>query len=79
MCKIFDTRRNCKTGTVFIHVEDEEGIGIKKLSVNNFNYAKSFKNSDFLNAVSSQTDDRDMENSYYAEFFIDPDVEYSDY
>lgn len=79
MCKIFDTRRNRRSNTVFIHVEDEEGIGIKKLSANQFDYAKRFKNSDFLNAVSRWTDDRDMENSYYAEFFTDPDIKYSAY
>lgn len=79
MCKIYDTRKNIETGTVFLHIEDDEAIGIKKLSLAKFDFAKKFKNMDFLDKVSSWTNERDLMNSYYAKDFRDPDIVYSEY
>lgn len=78
-CKVYSTRKNPVTGNVYLHIEDDDQIGVKKLTGEQFDFAKKFKNLEFLNAVAKPTDDRDFNDSYDAIKFEDPDIVYSDY
>ncbi|MBR2215768.1 MAG: hypothetical protein IJ849_08440 [Selenomonadaceae bacterium] len=75
MCKIISTRKT--PSVVFLEVDDGEFWGVKKLSVRNFDFAKSFHNSEFLGEVSRWTTDRDFNASATATTFVDPMVNYA--
>ena len=81
MCKIYSTRKSSKY--VYIYLEDEKrGIGgARKIRIEDYNWAKKFKNMDFLSAISLPTKDkiRYEDEIMSAVHFIDPDVTYSKY
>ena len=76
MVKILNTRRTEKT--VFLSVDDGIYCGARKLSIDEYKYAKSFKNPDFLVAVSKRTTvKKDLRESLKAKKFVDKDIQYS--
>ena len=77
MCKIYDTRKY--GDTVFIDFQDEEREfgGVRKMDINDYEYAAGFKNASFLVSVAKTTRHRDINASYCAESFRDPAIEYS--
>ena len=78
MCKIYATRKS--STTVYLELDDEERDywGVKKLSIPQFEYAKQFKNMDFISAVSKETTvKRDEDDALIAVDFIDPNITYS--
>ncbi len=79
MCDIYTTRLNPKSKRVYILFENPDHFGVRRLSLEQFNFAKKFHNNDFLVEVAHPTDDRDINDSYYSEEFIDPDITYSEY
>ena len=80
MCKIYSTRMSEKY--VYISLDDEENsyFGVKKILIDQFLWAKKFKNVDFLCAVSLPTSvERDEDDAMRAKRFKDQDIEYSVY
>lgn len=79
MYDIYKTRLSNKTKRVYILFENPDHFGVRRLSLEQFNFAKKFHNNDFLIEVAHDTNDRDVDDSYYAKEFIDPDITYSEY
>ena len=80
MCKIYSTRVSDKY--VYISLDDEENsyFGVKKILIDHFVWAKKFRNTDFLCAVSLPTTvERDEYDAMRAKRFKDDDVTYSIY
>ena len=79
MCDIISTRKNSRY--VFIEVSDDHDDlwGVKRMRPAAFEFAKKFRNKDFLVAAAEWTkdDDRRDDGAYEAEYFEDPDVEYT--
>ena len=75
VCKIISSRKTAKT--VFLEVDDGEYWGLKKISVKDFDFAKSFRNNELLGMVSRWTTDRDFNDSAKATPFVDPMISYS--
>ena len=77
MVKILNTRKTEKT--VFLGIDDGTHCGARKLSIDKYKYAKSFKNPDFLAAVSKRTTvKKDLRESLKARSFVDKDIQYSE-
>ena len=64
MCMIENIRRSSRN--IYLTINEDDIISVKKLSIAKYEYAKQFGNSDFLNAVSTLTTERDIEDSYSA-------------
>lgn len=80
MCKIYATRISNKYVYIFLEDEENDYFGVKKILIDKFLWAKKFKNVDFLCAVSLPTSvKRDEDDAMCAEYFTDPDIEYSVY
>lgn len=81
--KIYQTRVNRDAGMVFLDVADDaRGIyGVTELSLADYNYARQFRSTPFVVAVSKPTDAaccrREFEASYFAEDFRDPLLDYA--
>ena len=78
MCKIYATRKS--DTMVYIELDDEAADfwGVKKLPIPKFEYAKTFRNMDFLGAVAQWTDaDRDETDAMLAVPFTDSHITYS--
>lgn len=77
MCKIFSTRKSSKY--VYLHLEDEENElwGARKIRLKDFEYAKKFRNMEFLAAISLSTSEKDETDSMSAVPFADEDITYS--
>lgn len=79
MCKIYKTRRSPVSKRVYILYETPDNFGVVRLSSEQFNFAKKFHNNAFLVEVAHTTNDRDVNDSYIAKEFRDPDITYSPY
>ena len=78
MCKIYATRKSLTT--VYLELDDEERNywGVKKMPISQFEYAKQFRNMDFLSAIGKSTDvERDEDDALAAIDFKDPYIAYS--
>lgn len=73
MCKIINRRKSNKNIFLHFHNDEEMFAGIKKISINDYEYAielcGGMENPDFLFKVSRDTSDRDIVESYYAVAF----------
>ena len=73
MCKIINRRKSNKNIFLHFHNDEEMFAGIKKISINDYEYAielyGGMENPDFLFKVSRETSDRDIAESYYAVAF----------
>ena len=78
MCEIYGTRKSNKF--VYLSLEDDERNwgGARKIPVEKFEWAKKFRNMDFLSAVSLRTTvEKDEDDAMSAVPFIDEDITYS--
>ena len=75
VCKIISSRKTSRM--VFLEVDDGEYWGLKKISVEDFDFAKSFRNNELLGMVSRWTTGRDFHDSVKATPFVDPMISYS--
>lgn len=80
MCEIYATRKSDKF--VYLSLEDEERNrgGARKIPVEKFEWAKKFRNMDFLSAISLPTKvAKDEDDAMRAVYFTDNDITYSVY
>ncbi len=80
MCEIYATRKSDKY--VYLSMEDEKRRrgGARKIPIDQFNWAKKFRNMEFLSAISLPTTvKRDEDDAMRAVRFKDEDIVYSKY
>ena len=64
MCMIEKVRRSSRN--IYLTINEDDIISIKKLPIAKYEYAKQFGNSDFINAVSVLTTEKDIEDIFTA-------------
>lgn len=61
MCVIERIRKSKKN--IYLTIDDGIYTSVKKLPIEKYEYAKQFNNPDFLDAVSTLTTERDLDDS----------------
>ncbi len=67
MCEIVRKRSSDKL--VYLDIIDDDMYMVKKMKIDDYKYAASFHNPDFLKMVSHYTDDRDFDDAARAAEF----------
>ena len=77
MCETFHTNRSAKNVYIDFFDEEEDVRGARKLPVGDYDWAKKFKNPDFLVRVAKPTEERDIEDAMFAEEFKEDWITYA--
>lgn len=77
MCEIYRTSQSARN--VYIEMSDDEYWGLKKLPRAKYEWAKQFKNPDFLAEAAVWTTERDFNDSASSVDFKEPWIDYASY